>query len=132
MKETVIPMKKRLRILNDRGIVSMYFLAMFLYVTSVVSVLMMCDMDRMKTLINMRKANIYLNTEAEVIEDFKCRLLNQDIEETIIDLDTCTYMFEMYDTQCYISIYGEMEEDLLITFDPSTNEILKYESIRNE
>lgn len=114
----------------SRGIVSTYFLAILLYITSFVSVLVLTDQNRLKTVMNMKEANQYLLCEIEVIEDLKCRLENQDLEDNTIVLETCTYTFEVFETQCYVSLYGEVEEEMILTIDPETHRILKYEAIR--
>lgn len=113
-----------------RGIVSAYFLAILLYISSFITVLAITDQNRILTIMNMKEANQYLICETEVIEDLKCRLENNDLEETTIELSTCTYSFEVYETQCYVILYGDISEEIILTLDPQSNRILKYEAKR--
>lgn len=115
---------------DSRGIVSAYFLAILLYIASFVTVLVITDQNRLKTMMNMKEANKYLLCEMDVIQDLKCRLENNDLEETEIVLETCTYTFEVYDTLCYVYLDGEVNEQLILTLDPESRRILKYEAIR--
>ena len=108
MKEMIKKQKKFLR--NNDGFVSVYFLAIFLYVISISSVVLLKEEMTLQAMINMKQANTYLRMETEVLYDIKQRLYYMEREEHTL----------------YVNVDGEESESLIITIDPNEKIILDY------
>jgi len=75
MKETkgrrTVPLPSK----RTEGIVSAYFLLVFLILTSLIEILTLNDASRLKSMLNMQIHNEYLAVEAKVTHTVKCTLL---------------------------------------------------------
>ncbi len=112
---------------RNKGFVSTYFLAILLYVTSVITMVSLVNQNKIKTVINMKRATVYLKQEIEVINDLKYRTL-EEMEER--ELNTCSYTYEVEEQFIYIDIHSDYEESLVVTIDPEDHTILGYTSNR--
>lgn len=123
MKEMIKKQKKFLR--NNDGFVSVYFLAIFLYVISLSSVILLKEEMTLQTMTNMKQANVYLRMETEVLYDIKQRLLFDELQEEVI-LENCKYCLEREEHTLYVNVDGEESERLIITIDPEEKIVLDY------
>lgn len=124
MKETEKRLNRQLR--KNDGFVSYYFLAMLLYIVSLISVIVLKDMDTMYTEMQMKEAGIYQKMEIEVLYDLKERIKNDALDTSMTSLKNCCYSVEKNDNFLYVEIKGEREESMTVTFDPESKIVLDY------
>lgn len=129
MKETGKRFHRHLR--KNEGFVSYYFLAMLLYIVSLMSVILLKDVDTMYTEIQMIEAGNYQKMEIEVLYDLKERVKNDEFDLSMIALKNCSYSVEKNDNLLYVEIKGEREETMIVTFDPESKILLDYVCERN-
>lgn len=122
-------MKKRLRQKN-KGFISVYFLAVLLYITSIITVITLKERENIQTIMNINASNEYLKTEISIIHDLKCKLLNHTLlESDEVWIDDIAYTYEVGETTIYVS--SEIEE-IYVVYDPSTNKVMDYNVYRNQ
>lgn len=122
MKEKEKQLRRHLFPGHD-GFVSTYFLCMLLYITSVIVLVMSNITYRMQTCMNMEKALERQAQDIHVIEDVKCHLLNDQLENGSYEVNGISYEAEKNDTIIYIT---KDHEQIVITYDPDTKKILDY------
>lgn len=121
-------MKKRLQ--RNSGFISTYFLGILLYVTSVITVITFVDQQMIETYINMKQANQYLKEEIEILSDLKYRILSEETGE--VELNSCTYSFEIEEQFIYVNVISEYPESIIVTIDPEDKIVLSYTCDRDD
>ena len=121
--------KPRKCLQKNEAFISAYFLAILLYVVSIISVVILKDEMSMRTMQNMKQADAYLRIETEVLYDIKQRLLTDTLSEEGF-LQNGKYFLEQVGNTLYVSIEAEKEETLVITIDSSEKIVLDYVSQR--
>ena len=121
-------MKKRLQ--RNSGFISTYFLGILLYVTSVITVITFVDQQMIETYINMKQANQYLKEEIEILSDLKYRILSEETGE--VELNSCTYSFEIEEQFIYVNVISEYPESIIVTIDPEEKIVLSYTCDRDD
>lgn len=122
-------MKKLLRRMNE-GFISVYFLAVLLYITSIITVITLKQRESIQTIMNINASNEYLKTEISIMNDLKCKLLNHTLlENEEVWIDGISYTYEAGETTIYVS--SEIEE-LYVIYDPSTYKVMDYDVYRNQ
>lgn len=113
---------------NKHGFISTYFLAILLYIASLITIITWIERENIETILNMKEANLYLKEEIIVLNDIKCMLSKDELEESVYESYGITY-------SCYIDetlIYVETDkEQMIISYDSYSKKVLDYESIRN-
>lgn len=134
---------------KNKGYISTFFLGVFLYITTLMTVIVYNLNARMKAMLNLELLNEQQLAEFEVIESFKQELLEERIrrekkkkeeetEEIEVDEDS-TKNIEVEETiestyesgTASFSISIPNKTDILIQYDPETLEILDYETFRD-
>lgn len=121
-------MKKRLQ--RNSGFISTYFLGILLYVTFVITVITFVDQQMIETYINMKQANQYLKEEIEILSDLKYRILSEETGE--VELNSCTYSFEIEEQFIYVNVISEYPESIIVTIDPEDKIVLSYTCNRDD
>lgn len=142
---------------NNKGFISTYFLGMFLYITTIVSLILFNLNVRLKTMVNLDLLNEQQLAEAEVIEKVKIELFEEKInriqrekekEELEMRKKEAMGNGEEYsedtfeereeaEEELYISGLYEITIDfphhanLLIQYNPETLEVIDYEVYRD-
>jgi hypothetical protein len=79
------------------------------------------------------KANAeYTAMEIEVLSDFKCRLMSDELEDGFYETVSLSYEADVEESSAYLYIYGSREEILIVTINTETKRILEYETVRDE
>lgn len=142
---------------NNKGFISTYFLGIFLYITTIVSLILFNLNVRLKTMVNLDLLNEQQLAEAEVIEKVKIELFEEKInriqrekekeelemrkkeamengeeysEDTFEEREEAEE--ELYISGLYeITIDSPHHANLLIQYNPETLEVIDYEVYRD-
>lgn len=131
----MLPLKEMRKIMKlpyamNNGVISSYFLALFMYMISLVTVVMSVDIDTLNTLQHLKRANMYFQQEIIVINDIKAKLDTQiELQDAVFD--NFSYTCIQQDNIIYISIDGEYAQELCVTLDLDTNRIIDYDCMRH-
>ncbi len=128
-RETVRRMPGRLADWNS-GIISVYFLGIFLCAVTLCSVIVSNEQSRLAVMMNMRRNTDCFAYEYPVIRDVKCRLKNDCLTDGVFQTDGITYEAEKADAVIYVTAAEPLSESLMITYDPASLEILDYRTVR--
>lgn len=120
---------KQVSYLSKKGFVSTYFLAILLYVTSLITIITLIERENIQTIMNMKEANVYLKEEITILNDVKCKLLNDTLEDTYYSINDIDYSCYIEETLIYITTDSE---EIVISYDPTSKKILDYETVRDE
>ncbi len=131
MREKILSAERYL-FRNRSGFISVYFLSVLLYCTAIVTIFMSNDRDRLITMMNMKANAEYTAMEIEVLSDFKCRLMSDELEEGFYETVSLSYEADVEESSAYLYIYGSREEILIVTINTETKRILEYETVRDE
>lgn len=112
---------------NKKGFISTYFLAILLYVSSLITIVTLIEREDIQTFMNMKEANTYLQEEITILNDIKCKLLNDALEDTYYSIGEVEYSCSIEETIVYIDTD---KEQMIVSYDPTTKRILDYETIR--
>lgn len=130
MKEMVNHFPKYL-CMNRKGFVESYFMIILLYLAALSAVIMGNDQKKVKTWMNIRKANEYLVVENKVIQDYRCHLVQDDFPEGSFSTGDINYEASMNGNRIYLSVKGAYEEELILYFDEESGFIMDYDASRN-
>lgn len=130
MKEMVKHLQKYF-CMNRKGFVESYFMIILLYLAALSAVIMANDQKKVKTWMNIRKANEYLVVENRVIQDYRCRLAQGDFTEGPFSTGDINYEASMNGNRIYLLVKGVYEEELILYFDEDSGFIMDYDASRN-
>lgn len=115
MKETAKSIGKCLRACH-KGVISSWFFSIFLFCISLILTSAENDIRMMKTMVNLKTAEAYLEAEGEVIHHIRCLIQSDELTDGTYHTASYAYMLQM-------------EEGILITeiMDPQEVLIIEYE-----
>jgi len=116
--------------MNRKGFAESYFMIILLYLAALSAVIMGNDQKKVKTWMNIRKANEYLIVESRVIQDYRCRLLKREFTEGSFSTGDINYEATMNGNRIYLSVKGTYEEELILYFDEDSGFIMDYDASR--
>ena len=116
---------------SDKGFVCLYFLVLFLLCTAVITVLMNSLQDRLRTAMNIRKADELLAQEAAVLSFVKCELRNERLADGTYQESGVRFSITMHDGRIDAVIRFPRPEILQITLEDDTR-VYDYDVIRSE
>ncbi|MBR4163392.1 MAG: hypothetical protein IKR11_07720 [Solobacterium sp.] len=102
-----------------------------LYLAALSAIIMGNDQKKVKTWMNIRKANEYLIVENRVIQDYRCRLAQGDCSEGVFSTGDIHYEASMNGNRIYLSVKGSYEEELILYYDEESGFIMDYDASRN-
>ena len=117
--------------MNRKGFAESYFMIILLYLAALSAVIMGNDQKKVKTWMNIRKANEYLIVENKVIQDYRCRLVQGDCSEGSFSAGDIHYEASMNGNRIYLSVKGSYEEELILYFDEESGFIMDYDASRH-
>lgn len=120
---------RQLSYLSKNGFISTYFLAILLYVTSLITIITLIERENIQTIMNIKDANVYLKEEITILNDVKCKLLNDALEDIYYSINGIDYSCSIEETLIYITTDSE---EIIISYDPTSKKVLDYETVRDE
>ena len=96
MKETAMNTGRFLRKCR-KGVISTWYFSVFLFCFALLGTAMDNDIRTMKTLLNLQKAQEYLDAESEVIHDIRCLLLNDNAQSGLRHTSSAVYFLDVSD-----------------------------------
>ena len=114
----------------DAGFVSLYFLVVFLLVTSIITVLMMMRINRMKTAVNLKRINELEAEEAAVCAFLKCELKNERLESGMYEANGVSFSVSLTHKGASVSIFSPIAEVMEVTI--QEDRLYDYDVIRSE
>ncbi len=102
-----------------------------LYMAAVSAVIMCNDQKRVKTWLNIKKANEYLIMENMVIQDYRCHLAQGDSTEGSFSTGGISYEASKNGNRIYLLVKGSYEEELILYYDEETGYIMDYDVSRH-
>lgn len=115
----------------SKGSVSTYYLSVLMYCSGFLTILMLNDQARIRTVMNMKKNDRYFLQEAAVMSDIQCRLKNGKLEEGKSETNGYLYQLDIQNDRIYAVIFSENPETLLISYDPEKRVFLQMEKTRS-
>lgn len=114
-------------VMNKKGFVSSFFLILFMYVSMMVTVTALNDLDRMKSMLNLQESNAYLMQETAVLRDVKCMMKSGVMESGQYTADgDISYSLTVEESDLVIIISGDREEILKVRYDPQQSMLVRY------
>lgn len=118
--------------MSRKGFITVYFLSIFLFLTSMMSVLIQNEQNRTRVMINAERANVLVSEEAPVLAYVKCCLKNQNrIDETVTS-GGITFRLSWSRDSLDAEMLSPDQELLRISFSEETGAVYDYEVFRNE
>lgn len=118
--------------MSKKGSVSIYFLSIFILITSVIAVIAENSMNRIRTITNLRKANDYLSAEEAVIRCISCYLKNDVPVSGNYSYAGVSFRAECTADSCLAEIIDPVSEMLDIQLYGNDRHIYDYVPIREE
>ena len=115
---------------NKKGIISNYYLFIFLLLITLISCFLTNYVTELKTLHNLENANAYFEVEYVVIDDIKQLLLDESLEDGSYSKLGISYDVMIDENIIYVDILGEYSESLVIYYDSELNKLLDYDAMR--
>jgi hypothetical protein len=112
-----------------KGVISTWYFSVFLFCFTLLGAAADNDIRTMKTLINLKQAEIYLEAECEVIHDIRCYLQNEDVQSGMRRTSSFMYYLEVSDEELTARII-EPSESLHIEI--RDGKIFDYTAERDE
>ena len=114
------------------GFVCLYFLMIFLLCITIITTAMTIQENRLKTEINVRKADQLAMEEAAVLSYIKCALINEHLEDGSQEENGVCFSICRTAHGANVSISSPYPEVLDITFSSDEKHIYDYDVIRSE
>ena len=111
----------------SKGFISTYSLAVFLYVISLIMIIITNDIRRMAVMHNMEEYADHYAAESLVIADIKNRLCSDEFTDGDYSVSGAVYSAEISSGLLYIRIHFPLSEGLTVRFDEETRQVLDYE-----
>lgn len=92
-----------------KGVISTWYFSVFLFCFALLGTAMDNDIRTMKTVINLQKAQAYLNAESEVIHDIRCMLADGSVQSGIRHTSDCVYFLDVGDESLIAEIDDPVE-----------------------
>lgn len=128
LKKTLKPV---VSVMSD-GFACLYFLMIFLLCTAVITTAMTIQENRLKTEINVQKADQLAMEEAAVLSYIKCALQNDHLEEGSFEENGVSFSIRQTAHGATVSIGSPYAEILDITFSSDNQHVYDYDVIRSE
>ena len=112
-----------------KGVISTWYFSVFLFCFALLGTAMDNDIRTMKTLINLQKAQAYLDAESEVIHDIRCMLLQDNVQSGIRHTSSVVYFLDVSDEYLIAQISDPAET---LTIELAEGRIFDYTSERPE
>ena len=103
-------MPNRLRSFR-KGIISTWFFCIFLFCYSLTLYALENDIRMMKTMSNLKTAEMYLEAECEVIHDIQCRMASH--EELNGTFHTASFAYTLYEEENSLTVYIDEPDEIL-------------------
>lgn len=120
-------MKKYFALKRD-GFVSLYFLGILLYISTLSMIVIENDIHRMNAVMNLAENSHCFQQEKEAVLYLKCMFHGDHTDEEIIA--GAPYPLEMHEDCAYFEIDGAYPELLEVYIDRRSFQILDFTSIR--
>lgn len=114
---------------SRKGVISSWFFCMFLFAFSLIVTAYENDVRMVRTVINLKTAQEYLNAETEVIADIRCRLEKDELTDGRYECAGYAYGITVSDDLISCEI-DEPYETLIIEL--KEERIIDYTSYRND
>ena len=111
---------------SEEGFISVYYLALLLWVTLAAGAVLAIISDKAETMINLQSHEEYLIAETYVIHDIRCRLENGEAEEGSFLCGPYSYDMHVSGNVIYVQIGGEFCESLEIEYDKESGMLTDY------
>lgn len=97
-----------------KGFISSYFLYNIIVISIFIATLLLSIQLKTKSLYNLNISNDYLLQEIIVINDIKCKLLNNEILEGVYSIEDLSYEITQHEETLYVNINSNLNESLII------------------
>ncbi len=97
-----------------KGFISSYFLYNLIVISIFIATLLLSIQLKTKSLYNLNISNDYLLQEIIVINDIKCKLLNNEILEGVYSIEDLSYEITQHEETLYVNINSNLNESLII------------------
>ena len=97
-----------------KGFISSYFLYNLIVISIFIATLLLSIQLKTKSLYNLNISNDYLLQEIIVINDIKCKLLNNEIFEGVYSIEDLSYEITQHEETLYVNINSNLNESLII------------------
>ncbi|MGN1388310.1 MAG: hypothetical protein ACI4WR_01565 [Bulleidia sp.] len=118
--------------MSRKGFITVYFLSVFLFLTSLMSVLIQNEQNRTRVMINAERANVLVSEEAPVLAYVKCCLKNQNQEDETVTSGGITFRLTWSRDSLEAEMLSPDTEVLRIDFSEENRTVYDYEVLRNE
>lgn len=118
--------------MSRKGFITVYFLVIFLFLTSLMSVLIQNEQNRTRVMINAERANVLVSEEAPMIAYVKCCLKNHRMIDETVSSAGVTFPLSWGRDSLEAEMLSPDTEVLRISFSPENLTVYDYEVLRNE
>lgn len=129
--------------LFNRGIISAYFLAVFLFLSLYAAIVADNIRNRSLTVLNLKKEQEYYLAEFPRIREVMCRLQQEKIRqektaeedkenEEGTDSEPPEEALPLQGDTVMVTISGPLYEEVLLSIDPETMKVIDFTPLRNE
>jgi hypothetical protein len=119
---------KKQRLHTVQGNVSVYFLSVFLLVSTIISAFATLMQQRFAAILSLETAQKYQIAEMEVIQALKCALCTGAV--SVSSSENTVYQMEISSGTAYVEITWPVRETMTVVYDEQSGKVFDFHAVR--